>query len=242
MEADLRSIRLDLFEEMDRRKKAEDAVEHLQNMFQRMAEQLSPASASAFSLSRPGGEEPLWDANSAAQFCQEVIVTRVVSEALERGLAQAEAEAAAEAAIEAKSHEIARLRDRVQYYEAVNQEMSQRNQEAIGMNFEPPLLVHSLFLTIPHPHVSASLKARFNILLARVSCRARPQAAAEEEGQAAVGGGLRGAVDRRGGFSDGPLLPGGARRPPRAGPGGGAAGGRPIGVTALQWLNSSVNE
>ncbi|CAA7405744.1 unnamed protein product [Spirodela intermedia] len=133
IEADLRSIRLDLFEEMDRRKKAEDALEHLQNILQRMAEQLSPVSAVTFSLSRPGGKDPLWDASSAAQFCQEVIVTRMVSEALERGLAGAEAEAAAEAVIEVKNHEIARLRDRLQYYEAVNQEMSQRNQEAIEL-------------------------------------------------------------------------------------------------------------
>ncbi|CAA6668838.1 unnamed protein product [Spirodela intermedia] len=107
---------------MDRRKKAEDALEHLQNILQRMAEQLSPVSAVTFSLSRPGGKDPLWDASSAAQFCQEVI-----------GLGRGRSRGCAEAVIEAKNHEIARLRDRLQYYEAVNQEMSQRNQEAIEL-------------------------------------------------------------------------------------------------------------
>jgi len=37
-----------------------------------------------------------------------------------------------ETVIAAKNFEIARLSDRVQYYEAANREMSQRNQEAIG--------------------------------------------------------------------------------------------------------------
>ena len=40
-----------------------------------------------------------------------------------------------ETVIAAKNFEIARLSDRVQYYEAANREMSQRNQEAIGKYF-----------------------------------------------------------------------------------------------------------
>jgi len=39
-----------------------------------------------------------------------------------------------ETVIAAKNFEIARLSDRVQYYEAANREMSQRNQEAIEMS------------------------------------------------------------------------------------------------------------
>ena len=39
-----------------------------------------------------------------------------------------------ETKIAAKNFEIARLSDRVQYYEAANREMSQRNQEAIEMS------------------------------------------------------------------------------------------------------------
>ena len=69
--------------------------------------------------------------NSAA-ICQEITVSKFVSEAIERGLVQAEAEAAAEEVIHSKNHEISHLRDQLQYYEAVNREMSQRNQEILG--------------------------------------------------------------------------------------------------------------
>ncbi|XP_078435858.1 uncharacterized protein LOC144706727 [Wolffia australiana] len=100
LEADLRSIRLNLFEEIERRKMAEEAVEHLQNTLQRMHQ--------------------LW---------QETVVMRMVTEALETAVARTEAEAAAEA----KNREIARFNDRLQYYEAVNREMCQRNQEAIEL-------------------------------------------------------------------------------------------------------------
>ncbi|KAG2651859.1 hypothetical protein PVAP13_1NG320719 [Panicum virgatum] len=49
-------------------------------------------------------------------------------------LAHAEVESEMETVIAAKNFEIARLSDRVQYYEAANREMSQRNQEAIEMS------------------------------------------------------------------------------------------------------------
>uniref|UniRef100_A0A1D1ZA86 Uncharacterized protein 035R n=2 Tax=Anthurium amnicola TaxID=1678845 RepID=A0A1D1ZA86_9ARAE len=133
IEADLRSIRLNLFEEIERRKKAEEILDHMQNMFQRITRQLSLV-GSSFPPIQPGVNMQ-YDVDSAAQLCQEVVVTRFVSEALESGLAQAETEAAAEVIIEAKNHEISRFKDRLQYYEAMNQEMSQRNQEAIGMLF-----------------------------------------------------------------------------------------------------------
>ncbi|CAN1225582.1 hypothetical protein LINPERPRIM_LOCUS2515 [Linum perenne] len=45
-------------------------------------------------------------------------------------------EAEMETQIEAKNFEIARLMDRLRYYEAVNHEMSQRNQEAVGKKSE----------------------------------------------------------------------------------------------------------
>ncbi|KAA8545342.1 hypothetical protein F0562_020126 [Nyssa sinensis] len=65
------------------------------------------------------------------QFCQQLLVARFVAEAMGKGQARAEAEIAAEEIIGSKDQEISRLRDRLQYYEAVNHEMSQRNQEII---------------------------------------------------------------------------------------------------------------
>ena len=106
LQADLHALRINLFEEMERRSKAEDALGHAQNVLHMMGRLLS-------------GTAHL-DIDSADQFCQEILFTRMVSEALVTDLAQLQ------------NHEIARLRDRLQYYEAVNQEMSQRNQEAIG--------------------------------------------------------------------------------------------------------------
>lgn len=77
------------------------------------------------------------------KFCQEVVVARFVSEAVGRGLARAEIEAAAETVLESKNLEISRLRDKLQYYEAVNHEMFQRNQEVVGMSFLALLLFES---------------------------------------------------------------------------------------------------
>lgn len=77
-----------------------------------------------------GGMQP--DNLSIEQLSQEVIVTRFVAEAIAKGQARVEAELAAEAILESKNQEISRLRDRLRYYEAVNHEMSQRNQEIVG--------------------------------------------------------------------------------------------------------------
>lgn len=61
------------------------------------------------------------------QISQEIIVARFVAESVGRGRAHAEAEEAASAIIELKDQEISRLQDKLQYYETVNHEMSQRN-------------------------------------------------------------------------------------------------------------------
>lgn len=79
----------------------------------------------------------LLEIESVEQFCQEIIITRFVSEAIGRGQARAEIEADAEVIINSKNQEIGRLQDKLQYCEAVNREMSQRNQEIMGM-FHPP--------------------------------------------------------------------------------------------------------
>lgn len=79
----------------------------------------------------------LLEIESVEQFCQEIIITRFVSEAIGRGQARAEIEADAEVIIDSKNQEIGRLQDKLQYCEAVNREMSQRNQEIMGM-FHPP--------------------------------------------------------------------------------------------------------
>ncbi|KAK6125669.1 hypothetical protein DH2020_040595 [Rehmannia glutinosa] len=76
----------------------------------------------------PEGEQP---ADLAAEVCQQVYLARFVSNSIGRGIAKAEVEMEVEAQIKLKNFEIARLCDRLHYYEAVNQEMSQRNQEVV---------------------------------------------------------------------------------------------------------------
>ncbi|EHA8590485.1 hypothetical protein COCNU_scaffold019367G000020 [Cocos nucifera] len=128
-EIELHGLRVNLLEEIDRRKIAEEALLHMQNQWNRTAKYLSQVGVSFPVIQHD--EDVQVEIDSAA-ICQEITVSRFVSEAIERGLVRAEAEAAAEAVIHSKTHEISRLRDRLQYYEAVNREMSQRNLEIVG--------------------------------------------------------------------------------------------------------------
>nr|XP_010914848.2 uncharacterized protein LOC105040143 [Elaeis guineensis] len=129
-EIELPALRLNLLEEIHRRKIAEEALLHMQNEWNRTAKYLSQVGVSFPVIQH--AEDVQVEINSAA-ICQEITVSRFVSEAIERGLVRAEAEAAAEEVIHSKNHEISRLRDRLQYYEAVNREMSQRNQEIVEL-------------------------------------------------------------------------------------------------------------
>ncbi|KAI4386772.1 hypothetical protein MLD38_004674 [Melastoma candidum] len=128
-EEELRGIRLSLLMEMERRKHAEETLSHVQSNWQRIGEQLSRAGIT-FPVNLDMEAEQL-DAGPAEELCQQVNLVRFVSEAIGRGLAKAEAELVMEAHLEAKNFEMARLLDRLHYYEAVNHEMSNRNQEAV---------------------------------------------------------------------------------------------------------------
>lgn len=127
-ETEMRSTRLSLLEEIGKRKMAEDALGQMYNQWQRVSDLLLAKAGLRFP-SPPIGMQ--LEIGPIEQFCQEIVVTRFVSEAIGQGFARAEAEIAAEEIFKAKDQEISRLRDRLQYYEAVNHEMSQRNQEVI---------------------------------------------------------------------------------------------------------------
>ncbi|XP_068660375.1 uncharacterized protein [Aristolochia californica] len=131
IEAELRAIRVHLLEEIERRKQAEQAVADICKQWHLISQKMSHLGLSSQAVSVSG--ETGLDIKLAEQFCQEVVVARTVAEAVGRGCARAESEAAAEVIINSKNHEITRLRDKLQYYEAVNQEMSLRNQEVVEM-------------------------------------------------------------------------------------------------------------
>ncbi|KAL0448305.1 UNVERIFIED_CONTAM: hypothetical protein Slati_1386900 [Sesamum latifolium] len=130
VETELREIRLSLLMEIEKRKQAEETLNNMRDQWQRIREQLSlvglalPVDPTTLSE----GEKP---ADPATELCQQVHLVRFVSFAIGRGAAKAEVETETEAQVKLKNSEIARLWDRLHYYEAVNQEMSQRNQEIV---------------------------------------------------------------------------------------------------------------
>ncbi|KAL1802927.1 hypothetical protein ACET3Z_031574 [Daucus carota] len=127
IELEMRATRLSLLDEIGKRK-AEDVFRLMYSQWQRVADLLLAQSGLRF----PAPSNCMqFEIGPVEQFCQELVVTRFDSEALGQGLARAETEIAAEEIFKAKDQEISRLRDRLQYCEAVNHEMSRRNQEVI---------------------------------------------------------------------------------------------------------------
>lgn len=117
--------------EVEKRKQAEEELNTMRARWQRIREELSvvglrlPADPIALSEG-----EQLND--PVEQLSQQLFLARFVSNSIGRGIAKAEVEKEMEAQLELKNFEIARLLDRLHYYEAVNREMSQRNQETVG--------------------------------------------------------------------------------------------------------------
>ncbi|XP_047341936.1 uncharacterized protein LOC124945526 [Impatiens glandulifera] len=127
LESELRFSRISLLEEIERRKNAEDALNRMYKQWERLSTMVSEAGVSFPPLTDASSFK--FDESSLEQLHQEIVVARFVSEAIGHGMARAKAEVAAEEMIQSKDHEITRLRDRLQYYEAVNREMCLRNQE-----------------------------------------------------------------------------------------------------------------
>ncbi|KAG9142634.1 hypothetical protein Leryth_020654 [Lithospermum erythrorhizon] len=130
IEAELREIRLSLLMEIEKRKQAEETFNTMCTQWQKFRSQLN-----SIGLTLPADPLALTEneqlEDSAKELCQQVYLARFVSNSVGRGIAKAEVEMEMEAQLELKNSEITRLSDRLRYYEAVNREMSQRNQEAI---------------------------------------------------------------------------------------------------------------
>jgi len=120
-------MRLGLLMEIERRRQAEATLEQMQVHWRRLRDQL--ADVGMFLPLDPTRSQ--YSMNLADELRCQLEVTRFVSDTLGSDLAKTEVEMEMEAELEAKNFEITRLSDRLHYYETVNQEMSQRNQEAI---------------------------------------------------------------------------------------------------------------
>ncbi|KAL5981888.1 hypothetical protein ACLOJK_015955 [Asimina triloba] len=111
--------------EIEKRKQAEEALNKILEQWQRVARQLSQVGLTlpeASTILSEKGDLP--DAGP-------VVLARAVANAIGRGVAKAEVELEMESHIESKNFEITRLSDRLHIYEAMNHEMSQRNQQAV---------------------------------------------------------------------------------------------------------------
>ncbi|KAJ6420121.1 hypothetical protein OIU84_030104 [Salix udensis] len=130
--AELREMRLSLLMEIEKRKQVEEGLDNMQSQWQRIRQELALVGLSlpACPVDVQESDQPS-DVNPVEEICQQIYLARFVSESIGRGIAKAEAEIEMEAQVEAKNFEIARLLDRLHYYETVNQEMCQRNQEVI---------------------------------------------------------------------------------------------------------------
>nr|GLL17429.1 uncharacterized protein LOC109172366 [Ipomoea trifida] len=130
MESELQTTKLQLLQEIEKRKAAEDDLNMMCSQWQRISNVLSQA---GLTLPLPSAVIGGMQIEPAAieNLLQEVIVARFVAEAIGKGQSRAEAEIATEAILESKNQEISRLRDRLLYYETANREMSERNQEII---------------------------------------------------------------------------------------------------------------
>ncbi|XP_064953437.1 uncharacterized protein LOC135606313 [Musa acuminata AAA Group] len=134
VEDELREMRLNVLMEIEKRTQAEEALANLQNQWQRLSHRLSLV---GLKLPTPPTVPEAVDVpanlHPAEELYQQVVVARFVADAVGRGCARAKVQLEMETQIASKNFEIARLSDRLQYYEAANKEMSQRNQEAIEM-------------------------------------------------------------------------------------------------------------
>lgn len=129
IESELRGMKHALLAEIEQRKQAEDALQQLRCRWLKLRDQLSSV---GITLPADFRLYPEAEPENILDVCEQINVARFVSEAFGRGIAKAEAEKEMEEQLESKNFEISRLNDRLHYYEAVNHEMSQRNQEVMG--------------------------------------------------------------------------------------------------------------
>ncbi|KAI3676108.1 hypothetical protein L1987_85707 [Smallanthus sonchifolius] len=128
IESELQTARVNLLEEIEKRKAAEADVAAMCTHLQRVSKIL---------LSQTGGtpsddsSPTRFDINAMKHLSEEIIVARFVAEAMGKAEARTEAELAAQVVIGSKDKEISRLQDRLQYYEAMIHEMSQNNLESM---------------------------------------------------------------------------------------------------------------
>ncbi|GLJ14398.1 hypothetical protein SUGI_0232580 [Cryptomeria japonica] len=127
--AELDILRSKISMEIGRRIRVEEALSLLQNLWQEIIEKFTLSGVSLSSIEIDGNRM----ASFVDDVCGQLTIARTVANAVGRASIRAETEHEMKVQIDNKNTEISRLRDKFQYYELVNREMSQRNQEAIEL-------------------------------------------------------------------------------------------------------------
>ncbi|XP_019444781.1 PREDICTED: uncharacterized protein LOC109348703 isoform X1 [Lupinus angustifolius] len=131
VEAELCEMRLSLLTEIEKRKQAEESFNNMRRQWESVRQALYRAGITlpANLIAVADDEKP--NSDVVEDLYQQVHVARFISNTIGRGTARAEVEMEMDAQLESKNFEIARLLERLHYYEIMNREMSQRNQEAV---------------------------------------------------------------------------------------------------------------
>ncbi|KAF5464056.1 hypothetical protein F2P56_014167 [Juglans regia] len=144
VETELREMRSSVLMEIEKRKQAEESLNNMQSLWQRHRQLLSVVGLTLPSYPTALAEGEQLECNQGEELLQQVHVARFVSESVGRAVARAEVEMEMEAQLESKNFEIARLYDRLHFYEVMNQEMYQRNQDALVYMLEARSLLGTI--------------------------------------------------------------------------------------------------
>ncbi|KAE9612972.1 hypothetical protein Lalb_Chr05g0212661 [Lupinus albus] len=131
VEAELCEMRLSLLMEIEKRKQAEESFNNMRRQWESIRQALYRAGITLPENLIAVAEDGKPNSDVVEDLYQQVHVARFISNIIGRGTARAEEEMEMEAQLESKNFEIARLLERLHYYETMNREMSQRNQEAV---------------------------------------------------------------------------------------------------------------
>lgn len=169
-------LRLSLLMESEKRRQAEETLEEMQVHWRRLRQQL--AHVGLFLPLDPTSTQ--YSMNIADELRCQLEFTRFVSDSLDIELAKAEVEMEMTSELEAKKFEISQLSNRLQYSETVNQEMSQRNQEAIGRRNKKSRIFFYIYILL------FNISQCLNFVDTR-GCKAREEEEEKEEAEMDLG-------------------------------------------------------
>ncbi|KAG0468344.1 hypothetical protein HPP92_017672 [Vanilla planifolia] len=127
---EMHTLRISLIEQSNKIKVVESSLLCMTQHWEKLLKCLSQLGLLSSEMQDFGNLENDIDPSA---LCQEIVVLKFVSEAIATDMAKDEVREAFKETIFAKNHEISRLKHQMLYYEAMNHEMSLRNQEIVDL-------------------------------------------------------------------------------------------------------------